>query len=203
MGLFMFLVIGFVAVIVLVVIFSPPSACQICGTGFKRARYVWTIDGEKKHLCPNCNRRMETDRSKAAMRAALGNGRPPPRTRKNVTAHVLPKSSAQLVADAVQKIEAAKGPAGRRAALNAALEQLSDESGRAELMLEASRVEVTAVLDKVDGLKTKAAKKRNLEAALDALRIDGVPDHLQQQQAAWLQEALAALETESPREDAA
>jgi hypothetical protein len=94
----------------------------------------------------------------------------------------------------LEKIEAAKGPAGRRAALQAGLSVLEQPDMRERLMVEASKIEVQAVLDKVDGLKTVAAKRRNLLAALEAIRSDDVPDDLQVQQIRWLEQALADLE---------
>jgi hypothetical protein len=43
-------------------------------------------------------------------------------------------------------------------------------------------------------LKTAAAKRRNLLAAVEAIRADDVPDELQAQQIQWLEQALAELE---------
>jgi hypothetical protein len=63
-------------------------------------------------------------------------------------------------------------------------------------MLEASRIEVEAVWSKVDGLKSPAAKRRHLAAALEDLRADSVPDELQAQQIRWLEEALQSVEQE-------
>jgi hypothetical protein len=95
---------------------------------------------------------------------------------------------------ALAKLETAKGPAGRRSAVRGGLERLSIQELRDQLLLEASRIEVEAVLDKVDGLKTAAAKGRHLLAALESLRTDEIPDELQVQQIRWIEEALAALE---------
>ncbi|WP_437975482.1 hypothetical protein WMF11_47275 [Sorangium sp. So ce295] len=97
--------------------------------------------------------------------------------------------------EALAKLEAAKGPAGRRSAVRFGLERLTLQDLREQLLLEASQIEVDAVLEKVDGLKTAAAKRRHLLAALDAVRSDEVPDELQAQQIRWIEEALAALET--------
>jgi hypothetical protein len=94
----------------------------------------------------------------------------------------------------LERLEAAKGPAGRRSALQTGLASLEDPHVRERLMLEASKLEVQAVLDKVDGLKTVSAKRRNLLAALEAIRADDVPDELQAQQIRWLEQALAELE---------
>lgn len=100
----------------------------------------------------------------------------------------------ELLRQALDRLEGAKGAAGRRAALSWGLDRLTIPAMRQRLMVDASRVEVEAVLDKVDGLKTAAAKRRHLGAALEALRADEIPDELQAQQIRWLEEALAALE---------
>jgi hypothetical protein len=93
----------------------------------------------------------------------------------------------------ITRLEGAKGPAARRSSLAAALPGVTDSSQRTQLLLEASRIQVEAVLTKVDGLKTDAAKKRNLLAVRDEIRSD--PDDLQAQQVRWLdvEEALAEL----------
>lgn len=91
------------------------------------------------------------------------------------------------------KIEAAKGPATRRAALQSGLEELPTDELRARLKMEASRLEVQAALDKIEALKSVAAKKRTLEQAIESVRSDGVPDELQVDQIKWLEEALAEL----------
>lgn len=99
-----------------------------------------------------------------------------------------------LLARWIVKLEAQKGPAGRRAVLAEALASTTDAAARDKLALEASRIEVEAVLDKVEGLKTPAAKRRNLEAALAAIKSDTVADELQAQQIQWLENALQSLE---------
>jgi hypothetical protein len=62
------------------------------------------------------------------------------------------------------------------------------------LRLEAARIEVTAVLDKVDTLTTASAKKRHLLAALDDIRSDGVDDSLEGKQIEMLEAALREVE---------
>lgn len=52
----------FIIILILVLyvayqIFKPKN-CDICDLQFKRVYYTWTIQGEKKHLCPNCNSKM-------------------------------------------------------------------------------------------------------------------------------------------------
>jgi hypothetical protein len=96
----------------------------------------------------------------------------------------------------VAKIESQRGPAARRAALDAGLRSLRTEEARDRLRLEASKIEVQAALDKVDGLKTPAAKLRTLQAALDAIRSDDVPDALQGEQIGWLEAAIAEVSKE-------
>lgn len=95
---------------------------------------------------------------------------------------------------AIAKLEAAKGPAGRRTALDRALKEIGASYLRDRLVLEASRVEVEAALAKADSLKTTSAKRRVLEAALTEIRNDPVPDALQAKQIKWLEEAIAELE---------
>lgn len=67
---------------------------------------------------------------------------------------------------------------------------------RDQLLLQASRIEVAAALEKAEGLKTPAAKVRTLSEALDALRSDSVPDHLQLDLIRSLEEAIAKIEDE-------
>ena len=97
----------------------------------------------------------------------------------------------------VSKIESLKGPASRRAALDAGLQALRTEDARNRLLVEASKIEAQAALDKADSLKMRQAKKRTIQAALDAIRSDPVPDELQQEQIRWLEEALAELDQEA------
>jgi len=42
------------------------SQCQICGSGFKKQRYRWTIRGKKAWVCPRCNTQLERRTSSAA-----------------------------------------------------------------------------------------------------------------------------------------
>ena len=56
--------------------------------------------------------------------------------------------------------------------------------------LAASRIETAAVLEKVDGLATDAAKRRHLEKAIATLRSDNIPDELQADQLRELEERL-------------
>jgi hypothetical protein len=41
--------------------------CELCGVQLKRAVYEWQIDGERKRLCPNCNRGLEKRQSARAL----------------------------------------------------------------------------------------------------------------------------------------
>lgn len=99
----------------------------------------------------------------------------------------------------VGRIEGAKGPAGRRTALEAGLRTLTQQHLKERLTLEASRIEVQAALDKADSLKTPAAKLRTLRAALEGIRNDPVPDELQAQQIRWLEDAIADVEREQTK----
>jgi hypothetical protein len=65
------------------------------------------------------------------------------------------------------------------------------------LRIEAARIEVTAVLDKVDGLKTASAKKRHLLAALEDICSYDVGDSMQLRQIEMLEAALCEVEGSS------
>jgi hypothetical protein len=93
----------------------------------------------------------------------------------------------------LQRLEGAKGPATRKAILERDLANLRSEEARQKVLAAAARIEVQATLDKVDQLKTAAAKRRHLLAALEGLKADQVPDSLQQEEIAMLEAALAAL----------
>lgn len=97
----------------------------------------------------------------------------------------------------INKIESSKGPATRRAAVAAALKSIQDEDQRHKLLLEASKIEVAATLDKVDGLKTKSAKKRVLQAAIQELKADSVSDELQVQLLEMLESEMHQVENSS------
>lgn len=60
-----FLAVG--ALIGLGVWFFMPRSCDLCGPQLKRSVYHWTIEGEKKKLCPNCNSGLERKKSRAAV----------------------------------------------------------------------------------------------------------------------------------------
>lgn len=40
--------------------------CDLCGNLIKNRGYVWSIEGERKKLCPHCNRSVEQKKSRAA-----------------------------------------------------------------------------------------------------------------------------------------
>jgi len=67
-------VLGIIGVVVLVGLFilhaltSGPVDCEICGVELKKKSYEWNIDGKKKTVCPNCNRKMEKKASDDAFR---------------------------------------------------------------------------------------------------------------------------------------
>lgn len=59
---------GLLGLLVLVVYMLKPQRCDLCGNVLKRASYKWTLEGEKKTVCPHCNQSLERRQSKAAMR---------------------------------------------------------------------------------------------------------------------------------------
>jgi hypothetical protein len=102
-------------------------------------------------------------------------------------------SSRDPLLEWIARIEGYKGPVARRNALERALAEIQDPRGRAQLVLAASRIEVAAVLDKVDGLSSSAAKRRHLQQAITALRSDNIPDELQAEELRQLEERLRSL----------
>jgi hypothetical protein len=96
----------------------------------------------------------------------------------------------------LDRLNNAKGSAGRKGVLARAEEQIVTPELRLHLLLEASKLETDAVLEKVAGLKSKAVKRRRLEEALAAIRNDTLPDDMQTQQIALLEEALRTLDAE-------
>jgi hypothetical protein len=93
----------------------------------------------------------------------------------------------------MDRLENSKGSAGRRNIIDKAALDIQNPEMRTKLLIEASRLDAEAALDKAESLKTDVAKRRRLQDALDAIRADPVPDHLQADQIAWLEEALIAL----------
>lgn len=100
----------------------------------------------------------------------------------------------EVVSRSSDKILAAKTPAGRRSALQAGLASLTSPERRQELLVVAARADVEAVIAKAAALKSVKAKRRHLEEALAALRADVVPDDLQAQEIALLEQSLETLE---------
>ena len=43
-----------------------PTRCTMCDNELRQTYHTWTIDGERHHLCPYCNQRMERRQSSEA-----------------------------------------------------------------------------------------------------------------------------------------
>lgn len=102
-------------------------------------------------------------------------------------------NDSDLALEWMARIESFKGSEARRNALKRGLSELSDPNARRDLMLAASRIEVAAVLDKVDERASDAAKRRHLEKAIAELRADDLPDALQADELKQLRDRLATL----------
>jgi hypothetical protein len=59
---------GLLGLLALVVYLLRPRRCDLCRNVLKRASYRWTLEGEKKTVCPHCNQSLERRQSKTAMR---------------------------------------------------------------------------------------------------------------------------------------
>lgn len=103
------------------------------------------------------------------------------------------QTSVDPVLDWIARIEGYKGPVARRNALERALQEIHDPAAKQRLVLAASRIEVAAVLDKVDALASAAAKKRHLKKAIDDIRNDNISDELQAAELQQLEERLRSL----------
>jgi hypothetical protein len=101
--------------------------------------------------------------------------------------------SSDPVLEWIARIESYKGPVARRNALERALSEIHDVRARDRLLLAASKIEVAAVLDKVDGLASATAKKRHLQKAIADIRADNIPDELQAAELQQLEERLRSL----------
>jgi hypothetical protein len=101
-----------------------------------------------------------------------------------------PQAVADVVLDWISRIESYKGAEARRNALMRALTEITDPAAQHQLRVTACRIEVAAVLEKVDGLASYAAKRRHLEKAIATLKSDDIPDD---QQADLLRELEARL----------
>jgi hypothetical protein len=64
--------IAVVVVITLFVVANIQKKCDLCGNLIKKSSYTWEIEGESKRVCPNCNRRLESRKSQAAVNKVFG-----------------------------------------------------------------------------------------------------------------------------------
>lgn len=99
--------------------------------------------------------------------------------------------------NALSKLEAARGPAARRNAIDKAFKTIQNPMMRMRLLTEAAQALVNVALEKAESMKSTAARRNALQSALDELLADDVPDELQQQQLSALQAALNELDAEN------
>jgi hypothetical protein len=64
--------IAVVVVIALVVVARIPKKCDLCGNLIRKSSFTWGINGKSKRVCPNCNRRIESRKSKASIDELFG-----------------------------------------------------------------------------------------------------------------------------------
>jgi len=93
----------------------------------------------------------------------------------------------------IAMLEQHQVPVARRHAVASALAELTDPYERQQIVLAASRIEVGAVLDKVDHTTSVASKRKLLQRAIEELRADNVPDELQAEELRQLEERLRSL----------
>jgi ribosome-binding protein aMBF1 (putative translation factor) len=61
--------------IVLAAVSSTPQKCELCGNPIKKANYTFTHEGKSMTICVNCNRRIESKKSKEAVDALFNKGK--------------------------------------------------------------------------------------------------------------------------------
>ena len=148
------------------------------------ARSLINVDAQLRRLLETVKLEESTDTPKAeASRPGL--------VAAKAAAGALP--ARDLVLEWVSRIEGYKGPVARRSALERALTEVTNPEQQRQLMQAASRIEVAAVLDKVDSLASVEAKKRNLQNAIDSIHADNVPDELQANELQILEARLRSL----------
>lgn len=127
---------------------------------------------------------------------------PPPPSPQHVPAAVSPEDAERNARDESEyhqifmRLNVARGPAERRTLMARAAQSISSQSLRERLMLQASRIDTEAELDKVEGFTSKDVKRRRLAAALARLKGDGLPDALQADLIAAVEQALRDVEGE-------
>ncbi|MGI5865821.1 MAG: HIRAN domain-containing protein [Myxococcales bacterium] len=102
--------------------------------------------------------------------------------------------------DLLRDLREATTPRARRKVLEKAAKAGLRDDSREALLLEASKLEVEAALEKAASLKTPQAKRRVLETALAEIKADEVDDEHQAQQIAWLEQALAELDSAASKQ---
>ncbi len=96
----------------------------------------------------------------------------------------------------LDRVASAKGAATRSAVVEHAKAMELTAEQQTQLLLEVARADTEAALEKAESLKSKAVKRKRLEEALAQIRADDVPDELQADQIAMLEEALQKLAQE-------
>jgi hypothetical protein len=65
---------GVIVILLLVVLMAVGTGsgeCQVCGSKLKRKKYICTIKGAQKTICPACNQRLAKMKSKEAIDALV------------------------------------------------------------------------------------------------------------------------------------
>lgn len=107
-------------------------------------------------------------------------------------AHVIVPAPPSVL-DWISRIQGSRGAVARRNALQRALESVHDPREREEVLHAASRIEVAAILAKVDTLSSTIAKKRELQKAIAEIRVDNMHEELQRAELAQLEARLKEL----------
>ena len=104
------------------------------------------------------------------------------------------EDAGELFFQCVSKIERAKGPASRRAALDAGLQKLTDTELRRRLKVEATRIEVSTGLERMEKLKSRSSRARLLSSLRGYLSDETLPHDFRDEQIRWITETVMELE---------
>lgn len=150
------------------------------------ALYAYERHKEESHYAPNPNAAL-------SISPVMEQAQPTPKITPSRRKEPATDPEDAVLSKALSKIESARGPASRRNARDAALKQLHNPENEKRLWVEYCQIATEATLQKADTLKTDKAKKRNLEAMLEELQENPVPDELKAKQISLLREALDDL----------
>jgi hypothetical protein len=155
--------------------------CTKCERWFPEGEHIFWNSATKEARHFDCEAARQAGEAREAERAKR-------------EAQLEQEKAAKAFQKLLDRVTTAKSATTRRNVLAAAEEQGVTPQQRLTLLLEASKLDTDDTLEKVESLKSKAVKRRRLEETLAMIRGDAVPDEMQTEQIALLEEALRTLD---------